>query len=76
VHGCEARDEAVAALAACPRLGRLADLDLRGNDISSAGARALAASPYLEGLAQLDLTDTPPSGKPGAQRWSAASAPG
>jgi uncharacterized protein (TIGR02996 family) len=48
-----------AALAGASCLGRLQDLNLRGNTIDDAGARALANSPHLAGLARLNLTDNP-----------------
>jgi uncharacterized protein (TIGR02996 family) len=44
-----------AALAACPGLARLRELELTGSHIRDAGARALAASPHLAGLRVLRL---------------------
>jgi hypothetical protein len=46
----------MAELAACPHLGRLHTLDLRGNRIGDAGVIALAASPHLANLRHLNLS--------------------
>ena len=43
------------ALAGSPVLAGLTRLELRGNDLTSAGADALLASPHLRGLVELDL---------------------
>jgi uncharacterized protein (TIGR02996 family) len=44
-----------AALASCPGLSRLRELDLTGSRLGNRGARALAASPHLTGLRVLCL---------------------
>jgi uncharacterized protein (TIGR02996 family) len=44
-----------AALAACPGLARLRELDLTGSRLGNRGARALAASPHLANLRVLRL---------------------
>jgi uncharacterized protein (TIGR02996 family) len=48
-------DAGAQALAACPRLGRLAVIILCANRIGAARAEALAGSPYLRRLSFLDL---------------------
>jgi uncharacterized protein (TIGR02996 family) len=51
--------DAVAALAGCPHLGNLSELDLNAHDpgagIGAAGVRILAESPYLRNLTSLGL---------------------
>ncbi len=52
---CNLRAADAAALAACPGLARLRELDLTGGGIGNNGARALAASPHLTGVRVLRL---------------------
>jgi uncharacterized protein (TIGR02996 family) len=62
----------VAALADCPGLARLRDLDLTGDRLGNRGARALAASPHLANLRVLRLEQ---NGIPGTAARALAEAP-
>jgi uncharacterized protein (TIGR02996 family) len=53
---CRLVDDEVIDLAGHPHAAGLTWLSLRGNHISSRGAKALAASPYLGNLRHLDLS--------------------
>ncbi len=53
---CRLVDDEVAELAGHPHAAGLTWLSLRGNHVSSRGARALAASPHLGRLRHLDLS--------------------
>ena len=63
--GCDLDDEAAAALAACPALAKLRNLDLDHGDITGRGVTALLSSPHLARLSFLGVGNNPGTGLDG-----------